>query len=510
MILTFTLFPYHLVGGSDAHAADSHYSVRRISADVLANVVLFAPLGFGLAAVAEHRRMARRVGFLLSLASTLGLSIGVEVLQAMIPTRTASVHDVVSNGVGGVIGYLCHVRWGPAILGWLCALIRNATGRLSVRWLTGSLFAYVSMTLLLPLPVLFWATGFSNWDGYFPLVVGNEPTGDHPWSGWIDRLEIVGRAISDGEARMVAANGALAPTDGALLARYDFQGQSPFEDHSGHLPDLVWRGRTVEASRRTGVTFAGGSWLESVEPATDLGRRLRRTRQFTVIVICAPANTLQRGPARIVTISSSPRARNFTIGQQGSDAIVRLRTPFTGGNGAPPELRVADVFEIGGLRQLIATYDGSILRLYVNGRAASASLHLDPDPRALLVGLLTPARPKTTWARVYSDPNNVRQDLALYYLATFVPLGCLLMIAKRRYGQTRSAVTMLLVSSLPILSLLLEWLISGLRGSAFSVGNVLLGFLLGGLPVFWLGWHAEPRIGRLPTRGCQPPIDSCT
>lgn len=75
---------------------------------------------------------------------------------------------------------------------------------------------------------------------------------------------------------------------------------------------------------------------------------------------------MQSGPARIVTLSQNPSLRNFTIGQQNTDLVVRLRTPLTGKNGVYPEIVVADIFSSTKPRNLIITYSKSILRVYVD------------------------------------------------------------------------------------------------------------------------------------------------
>ena len=48
-----------------------------------------------------------------------------------------------------------------------------------------------------------------------------------------------------------------------------------------------------------------------------------------------PANAIQDGPARIVTLSSDPTHRNFTLGQERDAFDVRLRTQKTSANGMP-------------------------------------------------------------------------------------------------------------------------------------------------------------------------------
>lgn len=107
----------------------------RASADVILNIILFAPLGAGLG-------LARaRTKHLLAIA--LLLSGTVEVLQLVIPGRDASVGDLISNAAGCWVGYAlaCSApswlapkaglgRWLFMAASLVIALIVTATGML--------------------------------------------------------------------------------------------------------------------------------------------------------------------------------------------------------------------------------------------------------------------------------------------------------------------------------------------------------------------------------------------
>jgi Concanavalin A-like lectin/glucanases superfamily/VanZ like family len=54
----------------------------------------------------------------------------------------------------------------------------------------------------------------SNWDPDYPLVIGNEATGDRPWLGTVDRVRIYDRPVHPGE------------TDPGAVAAFEFSGNS--------------------------------------------------------------------------------------------------------------------------------------------------------------------------------------------------------------------------------------------------------------------------------------------
>lgn len=61
-------------------------------------------------------------------------------------------------------------------------------------------------------------------------------------------------------------------------------------------------------------TNAAPSWLEDAIRASRL----------EVTLVARPQASLQRGPARLLTVSEDPSRRNIMIGQEGTDLIVRV------------------------------------------------------------------------------------------------------------------------------------------------------------------------------------------
>jgi VanZ family protein len=85
-------------------------------ADILVNLLLFAPLGFGLAAVAQSRGMPPAGAIPLLLVLGGALSFGVEVLQCWLPAREPSWIDVAANSASSALGAGLHFAANPAVL----------------------------------------------------------------------------------------------------------------------------------------------------------------------------------------------------------------------------------------------------------------------------------------------------------------------------------------------------------------------------------------------------------
>lgn len=116
-----------------------------------------------------------------------------------------------------------------------------------------------------------------------------------------------------------------------------------------------------------GLELLTSSGLHSVSIPKKLYDTLVNGEGLTIEAWIATDNIAQRGPARIVSYSKDKGSRNFTLGQEGRDVIVRLRTTQTDLNGRNPEVRVEDAFTQGVPSHLVVTYDKAIERVYING-----------------------------------------------------------------------------------------------------------------------------------------------
>ncbi|MCB0191442.1 MAG: LamG domain-containing protein [Anaerolineae bacterium] len=108
-------------------------------------------------------------------------------------------------------------------------------------------------------------------------------------------------------------------------------------------------------------------------PISDLVAACQRTSELTIEAWVKPANTVQDGPARIVTLSRNTGRRNFTLGQglwgeYPSDVYdVRVRTETTNRNGLPSTTTPAGTSQTE-LSQIVFTRNQSgQTRIYVNG-----------------------------------------------------------------------------------------------------------------------------------------------
>lgn len=318
--------------------------------DVPINVFFFIPLGLGLAGVLARgirpATLGRRV-----IALGLLLSLALESAQLFLPDRVPSLADIIANGAGLFIGYGLYLAWGAGI------------GRVLDRYVTprtllAGLLVYGLAVALLTV-YLNRSVHLRNWDTSFPLVVGNEAVGGRPWSGRIGDLELASGLVASPE----------------YVARYNLSGEAPFTDIVGNpVPPLQWQEGPATPQTGGGVNVGPGEWLATASGFTGFSEMARRQNAFAIRATVSSFKPNQRGPARIISLSADAERRNITIGQEGSALIVRLRTPSSGENGTKPVLHVPGVFARDSAQAIAVEYDGSRLRVSVEGRPYQISL----------------------------------------------------------------------------------------------------------------------------------------
>ena len=334
--------------------------------DVPLNVLLFVPLGFGLAGIvtADGRPPTAANKASLSgggrwsavgglLAISLLLSAALEAAQLFLPERAPSVADVVANGLGALLGVGLYRAWA---MGVGRALRRYATGRNLILGL-----GIYSLVVALLTGYLYRSVRLSNWDTSFPLVVGNEAVGKRQWSGRVESLWFEW----------------LHNESMNIFGGYEFSGGAPFEFKpalSDALPPLVWREGPASLQEGQDVTIGPGEWLATETPFAFFSEVARKGDRFAITVRAATADPAQRGPARIVSISADAERRNVTLGQEKDALIIRLRTPAGGENGQKPELLVPGVFADGRSRLITVRYDAPMLWVTVDEEEYALSL----------------------------------------------------------------------------------------------------------------------------------------
>jgi len=362
--------------------------------DLFRHLLAFVAVG-AVHRIALRSKNPRRHISVLPLIVGLLFCVAIEVGQLFLPGRHAELVDLGINAFGLMTGYFCapaSLRAGTGV-GWRPRLqpSRLRTGFIAV-W--G--FSWAAL-LVLPAPLV----TLDRWDPGYHLLIGNEEGGERPWEGEIAYVAFYGRALEDeGSSESFARPPGMAGSTTSrlrmgLLAAYDFTRQRELvvkaegPMHTSNLQLELGTGSRWKEGNPAALVLDEGALLRSEAPAGPLSAALASGDAFSVEVWCRPVRRVQTGPARIAGISDGIWRRNFSLGQEGSALVFRVRNGLNGPNGSAFELRVPEaVFE--DMFQVIATYDRGVSSLFRNGRRFGPTMDLR-EP-SLLLGLgTTPA-----------------------------------------------------------------------------------------------------------------------
>ncbi|MEA5519671.1 VanZ family protein [Limnoraphis robusta] len=416
-ILFLTLFPFDFL-------TSVNFSITKLthffdhpsnSIDFIGNIFLFIPFGFGLTGWMYKKGLGKTVILVLVLFTSMAVSVTIEILQIFLPSRFSTYLDIFANSLGGLLGCLGAFRWREKINSLLLIKIKS---QLSTKLLVFFFVFYSVTALLVPIYLPIPLTNLSNWDLNFPLLIGNEKTGDRSWNGYISEVWIANRSIAQEEVKLAFSTSNFNQSlEEGLIAFYPLNNTENLQDATNNLPNLVWKGNLTHVTENLGVFIDKNNSLSTVNPATILTEKLRETSEFTISLKVATVNLQQTGPARIISLSGSPYERNFTLGQEKTDLIFRLRTPMTGDNGSNPELLIRDVFRDKNPHHIIVTYVGSRVRIYIDKVQNYYTFELAPVINFFQL------------THLLENPVNsvsIKSYRFLYYALIFLPLGILL------------------------------------------------------------------------------------
>ncbi len=344
LILLMTLFPFAFHFGSGA--ADQGHLLNPVVAradaahnpvDFVSNCVLFFPLGMVLSAAWLRSRRSLKSILTAGLACFL-LSAMIEILQTGLPSRSPAAADIVANTLGGLLGSGL-ARLMPDLVRSLLRQLRSLLLVIARGCVVVPLLIVHTIAAGLLIQYAVSQSSLASWSPDYHLMLGNEATGNRPWRGDLGPIEfrVEGRTLLDlGEP----AAAFLHPSGPAAVP-------------------MVWQETPPETEPASlSLQLIDGAWLMSSQPMTALSETVRQANRFTLALTVMAVDTLQHGPARIISLSRDPWHRNLTLGQNGSSLVVRLRTPFSGENGTDPALVIDDCLTPGQVQRLEVKYNG--------------------------------------------------------------------------------------------------------------------------------------------------------
>ncbi|EAW36174.1 VanZ family protein [Lyngbya sp. PCC 8106] len=485
LILFTTLLPFNFVF-PDNLSLDfiiDRFTKHSSWTDLFANLLLFIPFGFSLAALIDRNDLNRSESIVIIFLCSLILSSSVEFSQVFLPSRAPTSVDLFSNSISGFLGslsfYAIRDQLEEIPITSLGSLYRFFRPLLSLPSLALLLIGYV-ITVSWLLWNLQTATQLNNWDDSFPLIIGDEFIRYRSWEGQMTGLCISNQAASPAQiSQLFSDNNSCDAIADSLITDYDFtELKNSYSDQTGNLPDLKWIETPSNQVNEQGIFLGGNHALISTEPVKTLSQKIRQTSEFTLNTQITTSNSIQDGPARIITISDDVINRNFMIGQSGSELRVRLRNPITGRNGMEPEVQIFDVFSKPKTHHMVISYTGSELQIYLDSIENLYTIKFTPEA-ALFWTVFSSLSEKMPL-----NPQNNKLYWLLYHGLIFIPLGVILTLISTIYRGNLLFYMLLTLGGVVLPSFLIEGVLASSINGVWSWENVALN--LGITVITWL------------------------
>ena len=484
-ILFLTLYPFRFDFHAGASGSASPLFLGKslkpgTFLDGFLNVLLFVPFGFGLAEKLRERGKSFAFTLALALAAGALFSYCIEFLQYFIPQRDSGWEDVFTNASGSVVGCITCEILGQSLLRHLSRCETLLESLLKPRRVFVLLLIYFALWSAAS-SQLQRSTRLSNWRADALLVVGNDASGKFPWKGTVNAVQLWDLALRKEVARQLFTDQTVDTGNPGLLVDYDFSAGPPFRNQRQISSQLVWVPRAPVASASGLLVLDGASWLTTSVAVPDLIANLQKTNQFTLHVVCTPAEATG-SDGRILSISQPSGLPDLTLRQEDTNMVLWFRNPLSASH-AILAWYFPGVFTVGRSRDILYTYDGSNVSLFIDGKAEPLTYRLGPGT----VLAKSVIRLKSGELEGYNY---------IYYILIFCLPGAVLGLAARNLPPPRLAACVWLVCGILLPAIVLEWILVSTSGRSFSSEYLDLSLLLAVGSFLWINsdrrfllWH---------------------
>jgi glycopeptide antibiotics resistance protein len=474
-ILFLTLFPFRFVLATKLPLNASPFLLGHDPKvvgplDFFLNILLFIPFGFGLAEKLRDRAASRKTTFFVTLLTGALFSYTIEFLQIYIPSRDSGWEDIFTNSIGTGIGCVLFDRWGHRTVCFLSRCESALTWWLTFRRAVAIIPIYFAAWFAVSIPLQKKSLP-SNWDPRCFLVVGNNAQAQYPWRGKVFRAQFWDRALPEELAGEITSGAEVAGAQDGMVGDLEFLGPSPLQDRRGLLPDLVWTPSVPDDKDLSPLVLDGRNWLISNAPVSDFVRDVQRTHQFAVRVVCMLGG-VGEGDKRIVSISDSSGVTDLTLRQEDTNLVFWFRNPLSVRRSLLAWY-VPKVFDAVARHDILFSYDGANLSLFIDGKK---------EPRGYQLG------PGTALAQLFVRviPAELDGYHYIYNALVFLPAGILMGFTTRTVRLKALAGSVLLGIGVCLPPVLLESMLISLTGRALSRANISLSVLLSIAGILWI------------------------
>ena len=437
--------------------------------DIFLNILLFIPFGFALGTKLRSRGKSWRSALLYTWLAGALLSYGIELVQLYIPARDSGWEDVFTNSAGSAVGCIASSLLATWLFRVLSEWEKSFEGWLSPRRIGVTLLVYFAAWFVASI-ALEKETRLDDWSTDCFLVIGNDATGRQPWKGEVSRLEVWDHALPNDVAQNLTGGDEPASA-GDPLVRFDPSATPPGEAKARLvIPLLLAPDAARQVTGNLGQADEPHSGI-SAGPVAELVNNLKLTNHFSIRVVLRPPAEVGNPSGSIVSISQPSGLSDVYLRQENANLVFWFRNPLSVRR---PALawNISNLLTVNRTRDILFSYDGSDIRLYVDGKKFQDH---SMGPGAALASFFRHI--KQTELNGYTD---------LYYAAVFFPAGGLLGIALTRPFWRQFQLSALLVFTALLSPLLLDWILMRTDRRSFSMNNVALSACMTIMGILWI------------------------
>lgn len=344
--------------------------------DIVINLAMLIPFGFLGALFLRHLGNSKTKTIVIIAGISFMISVSIETLQLFLPRMTSGV-DILNNTISGMIGAFLALKTSQRKM---FAFFINL--RTEKKWIWRLIVATYFILLIIVFLLPSFLNTLENWDESYHLLLGNEGTRDRPWSGTIYALKFFDRSLDDNDVKALLYQNSTHSIKTNLPVPL-----LEIDADDGKLMFQILDGKNFPGTfAKNFLEIKGRKLVRSVVPPVQLIRSLKQSKAFTIYANFSPASMNQTGPARIVSLSSDPINRNFTLGQVKNRLNFRVRTPLTGANGSKVSLFSDAIVFPHQPNKILATFNRGEMRIYKNGKLTHPMIYDTSEYLPLLIG----------------------------------------------------------------------------------------------------------------------------
>lgn len=322
--------------------------------DILANIILFLPLGFSsYALMMRHSRPKALWGLIGIGAFSASTSLLVEVAQLFLPGRFPTLSDIIFNGFGGFLG-------GVFALQLSIPKAQRFSLQFNKRICILAFLGYF-ISIYLGLSLFTSQIKLSNWDTSYPLTIGNTAAGKNPWLGKASNIFIFDSALTADSIDHLLDSQLDSTSDESLaffcLLEPDITAHHP-------LPAELSSCENASPQQKQHPEAGNEAWYLVDNSHFDFTSHIKSNTAFTIALKIK--SRFNRDFGVVLAIAEDIDNANFILGIQANRLTSRIRFPLSGASAITPQLVLRDN-NLNFIEQnIVIVYDGLSFHIYQN------------------------------------------------------------------------------------------------------------------------------------------------